>query len=283
LKTIRANILETEYYFCAGDLEGAWKAMFNTVACALSLGLHSEARFRSSVENEERFGLWLKVDRLSVLLSSISGRPNPISKSFFPTTLSLNSEDQRTIRVSDVLRNINLELSYNVQIDYAEAAGYDKILQRELKELCNKRNLIAGTILTASDLIDSELIILLASQIKIHALFYETQQYSRSKLFEALSRVLKIVCEFLNRREGFVGSSSPWLEAYIFQSISALHVFLNGNKNKPSYSAMIEFLGTEAGSNVMLAIMHLNREQYVWKDNLKAILKKLDTMLRTLV
>lgn len=73
----------------------------------------------------------------------------------------------------------------------------------------------------------------------------ETQQYSRSKLFEALSRALTIVCEFLNRREGFVGSSSPWLEAYLFQSISALHVFLNGNKNKPSYSAMIEFLGAE--------------------------------------
>lgn len=70
--------------------------------------------------------MWLKVDRLCVLLSSISA-PNPISKSFFPTTLSLNSEDQRSIRVFDVLRSINLELSYNVQIDYAEAAGYDKL------------------------------------------------------------------------------------------------------------------------------------------------------------
>lgn len=72
--------------------------MHNTVAGMLSLGPHSETGFRSSLENEERFRLYLKVGKLSALLSSISGRFITISKSFLPTALSLGSEDQRTIR-----------------------------------------------------------------------------------------------------------------------------------------------------------------------------------------
>lgn len=89
-----------------------------------------------------------------------------------------------------MLRNINWDISYHVQIVYVEAARYDNILQRELNDLCDKQNVIVGTILGASDQIDSELIILLASQIRIHALFYATQAYSRTKLFEAPSKSL---------------------------------------------------------------------------------------------
>lgn len=223
-KFLQSQLILINYYYFIYSFEKCWKLVFQLVSNAYSIGLHIEGG-----------PLWTKINTMEALVCSASSRPNIIPSCCLFSEVQKSNDELKEYQFCEVLRIKNglFVSSYinETKICYQEILKIDKQYDQYNRFLESKiiKNIDEDEVEVSkkNEKIYILLLMSLATQLKIHYEFFETQEFSDAKILDLCTRFINILNNFVYGKLNTLRDKFSALECFFYQFLLIFSRYLN--------------------------------------------------------